>query len=417
MKKYLFLATILSQAISWAADSTIIAARKQAILNAFNARPDLLIEPLKLEDVQLGEHDGRVVVNKKAKFTYYVHINGENTAQAKLTLIPMSTSRFTPTYYQTDEWWDAHKAEIDEAKRTGKPQPKQDMNEVAAWLKDMKLSTNPDVLEVDPVTAQVRRTSLSKYLLNIYLERFTENGKVVLYRGAERPNELESWKAKQAPKGARYWTPTANYAWRYARKNREFIQLMNEYETPLFRFEIPVADFKAMVDREWPRLTLGVELTKNSHQIFDRSMYFGDHFYGSMPYMGVGFMGLEFELRGNRQGLIDMTKYYVRPATIADMAKDRQKVIELTLRRWEQQLVTNKSSHLSKLENRMETLQAEKRLLLAVQSGLSYVDMDKDFQTVSRNTGEITYIDGFHFSNWIQEQIKSMKVKTCEGFF
>ena len=417
MKKSFLLTTLLLQSLSWAGSSSLIEVRKKMILDAFNSRPELLIEPMKIEDIELGENDGRVVVNKKAKFTYYVHINGENNEKSKLTLIPMSTSRFTPTYYQTDDWWDAHKAEIEEAKRTGKPQPKQDMDEVAAWLKDMKLTTNPDVLEIDPQTQKVQRSKLSSFLLKIYLEHFVENGKVVLYRGAERPNELESWKNKTAPKGARYWTPTANYAWRYARKNREFINLMNENETPLFRFEIPIAEFKAMVDREWPRLTLGVELTKNSHQIFDRSMYFGDHFYGSMPYLGVGFMGLEFELRGNRQGLVDMTKYFVRAATTEDMVNDRIKVIELSLKRFNEQLISLKDKSISVLKNRLLTLQAEKRLLLAAQSLTSYAEMERDLITLSRNTGELTYIDGFNFSGWINDKIKSMKTKTCEGLF
>lgn len=166
MKKLFFL-TLLASLQVFATD--LIQQRKEMILKAFNAKPENLIEPLELSDIELGAYEGRVVVNKKAKFTYYVHVSEATNANSEIVLIPMSTSRYTPTYYQTDEWWDAHKVEMDAAKREGRPMPKQDMNEVATWLEEMKLTTNPDVIVISK-NKTVSRKPLQEHLFDIYIK-------------------------------------------------------------------------------------------------------------------------------------------------------------------------------------------------------------------------------------------------------
>jgi hypothetical protein len=414
MKKLFFL-TLLASLQVFATD--LIQQRKEMILKAFNAKPENLIEPLELSDIELGAYEGRVVVNKKAKFTYYVHVSEATNANSEIVLIPMSTSRYTPTYYQTDEWWDAHKAEMDAAKREGRPMPKQDMNEVATWLEEMKLTTNPDVIVISK-NKTVSRKPLQEHLSDIYIKKFTVNGKVTLFRGAERENELQSWKNKQTPKGARYWTPTANYAWRYARKNKEFLDLMIKGETPLFKFEIPVAEFKQMVLRSWPRLTLGTELTKNAHNIFDRSLFFGDHLYGSFPFLGIGSIGLEFELRSNKAGADEMVKYFSGPVTVSDLAKDRIQVLESTLARLKDQRPADYETQSRQILERIETVKLEKEIIDSIMTGDPKEKTTALIQKASRvSTFEIANIDGLHFSSWAQKLNANRPQLICGRLF
>lgn len=415
MKKIFIIILFCSTAFS---QTDISQKRIQLILQAFNARPEKILEPLNVEDVQLGTFDGRVVVNKKTKFTYYVQIEEANNPHSKITLIPMSTSRFTPTYYQTDEWWDANKAEIDKAKREGKPAPKQDMNEVAEWLGQMKLSTNPDVITIEPLLNRVERKPLQDFLLAVYLKQFVKDGHVVLYRGAEKPNELDSWKKGETPRGARYWTPTANYAWRYARKNQQFLDLMMNDQAPLFRFEIPVEVFKSMIQRKWQQLTLGTELTKNSHQIFDRSRYFGDHLYNSLPFLGIGDVGVEFEIRANRSAAQEMVKYYKRPATFSDLVEDRLKVLTDSMARLQKQIPEiYEEKYKAAFEARVSTARSEMKLFTALSTYKSPDEIQKVLTELDRTTLEIANIDGLYLSSWAQNKAKSYIHLRCEGFF
>ncbi len=414
MKK-IFLLTLLASLQLFAAN--LIQQRKEMILKAFNAKPESMIEPLEINDIELGAYEGRVVVNKKAKFTYYVHVSEAHNANSEIVLIPMSTSRYTPTYYQTDDWWDAHKAEMDAAKRKGRPMPKQDMNEVAEWLKEMKLSTNPDVIIISK-NKTVSRKPLQEHLFDIYINKFTVNGKVTLFRGAERDNELQNWKNQQTPKGARYWTPTANYAWRYARKNTDFLDLMIKGETPLFKFEIPVAEFKQMVLRSWPRLTLGTELTKNAHTIFDRSLFFGDHLYGSFPFLGVGAIGLEFELRSNKAGADEMVKYFSGPVTMSDLAKDRIQVLESTLARLKDQRPADFEKLSRQISGRIETVKLEKEIIDSIMTGDPKERTSALIEKISATyTFEIANIDGLSFTSWAQKLNKNRPKLICGRLF
>lgn len=398
--KYFILLLIISNSV-FAQD--LRSQRIQWILEAFNSNPEYLVEPLAADQVELGEYEGRVMVNKKAKFSYYVHIEEKLNPNSKIVMIPMATSRFAPNYYQTDEWWDKHKDE--------KPMPKQDPAEVLTWLNEMKLTTNPDVLVViDPTQNQLQRISLKEYLLSIYLENYVENGKVVLYRGAEKPGELDSWKKGEMPSGVRYWTPTSNYAWRYARKNKEFLDLLVANETPLFRFEIPVADFKEMVLRRWPRLTLGTELTKNAHAIFDSKKYFGDHLYSSQPYLGVGSLGVEFEVRSNRAGAQQMIQYFVRPATIDDLANDRKRVLQKAQQRLSKQMgLLDSDQVIQKMNKRIESLEIEKQVLTSIIKKNVNPDLENQLDQISQRGSELTLIDGVQFQSWA----KSNSVRAC----
>ncbi|MEZ0393322.1 MAG: hypothetical protein ACAH59_13970 [Pseudobdellovibrionaceae bacterium] len=414
MKKTLLLAISLVAQLSIAQTAQEIEAhRRHLILQAVNSQPEKILAPLTDADVELGRFDGRVVVNRKAKFTYYVHIQEGENLQSKMTLIPMSTSRFTPTYYQTDEWWDAHKAEMEQAKKEGKPAPKQDFDEVAAWLEEMKLSTDPDVIQIDS-DGKSRRQSLHDFLMDVYLQNFVENGKVILYRGAEKPNELADWRNGETPRGVRYWTPTANYAWRYARKNLQFLDLMMQEQTPLFRFEIPVEDFKAMINRKWRRLTLGTELTKNAHQIFDRSHYFGDHLYSNSPFLGVGFYGVEFELRSNRNGAQDMKKYFKRPATIEDLAQDRTRVLKLGMERLKRQIPSEfEASYKAQFESRLKAVEAELAVIQAMKAHAPEAVIQAKLSALPSGRGEIANIDGIQFSSWVKTNMKKYFGKSC----
>lgn len=400
MKKFILI--LFTSTIVFAQD--LKSQRIQWILDAFNSNPDQLVEPLTVEQIELGEYDGRVMVNKKAKFSYYVHIEEKLNPNSKIILIPMATSRFAPNYYQTDEWWDKHKDE--------KPMPKQDPEEVLAWLNEMKLTVDPDVLVViDPVHNQLQRSTLREYLLSIYLENFVENGKVVLYRGAEKPGELDSWKRKEMPRGVRYWTPTANYAWRYARKNKEFLDLLIRNETPLFRFEIPVADFKEMVLRRWPRLTLGTELTKNAHAIFDSKKYFGDHLFSSQPYLGIGPLAVEFEVRSNRSGAQQMAQYFVRAATVDDLINDRQRVLLKAKERLIKQMgVVDSVNVVQKLDRRIDSLNIEKKVLHSIIDHSAKSNVDALLNQISQEGSELTLIDGVQFKDWAQSKL----VRTCQ---
>jgi hypothetical protein len=389
-------------------------ARKNLILEALNAKPENWIAPITAESIEMGQYEGRIVVNKKSKFTYFLHIADSTDPLSEMVLVPMSTSRYTPTYYQTDEWWDKHKEELDRAKREGKPAPKQDMNEVQVWLEQMKLSTNPEVFILSPASPQKFKTQkLQDYLLEIQLSHFVENGKVVLYRGAEKLNELESWKKGEVPRGVRYWTPTANYAWRYGRKNPEFLNLLLKNETPLFRFEIPVEEFKQMNQRRWPKLTFGTELTKNSHQIFDRSRYFGDHLYSGAPFLGWGEMAVEIEVRSNRSGAEQMVKYFKRPATIEDLIQDRVKVLNYAQKRIGSQVPSRQTEFDSLFSSRIARTELEGQILVALRKGLPEATVVELINKLSGSTSELGYIDGTDFSKWARAKAKS-GIVTCK---
>lgn len=370
--------------------------RAELIVRAFNDKPENLVEPLTLESIKIVDGVGRIDVNKKAKLSYYIQTEAAADPQSRIFVIPMATSRFTPTYYQTDEWWDAHKNE--------KPMPRQPMEEVAAWLKEMKLTSNPDVLIFAPGTLDVSRIPLQKFLLQAYVERYAKNGMITLYRGAERENETEAWESKQRPKGVRYWTPTANYAWRYARKNLSFIEDLVRGQAPLLKFQVPVSDFQSMVSRKWPRLTLGTELTKHAHESFDHYGKFQDHIAGGADFLGEGVFGVEFEVRSNRSGADQMAAYYKGTISIEELAEDRIRVIQEATKRLQAQRPQENEELRRAAAQRLQTINNEAELLHLLKNKGSSQRI-RELLGKLEGRSEITKVDGFSLKSFVEKKL------------
>jgi hypothetical protein len=370
--------------------------RMDLIVKAFNQKPDSLIEPLVASDVKIRDGVGRVDVNKKAKFSYYIQTESPQDPNSRIVLIPMATSRFTPTYYQTDEWWDAHKNE--------KPMPRQPMEEVMQWLQDMKLTTNPDVLTITPENGQTQRQPLQDFLFDFYLQKYAHNGVITLYRGAERPDETQKWEQGERPSGVRYWTPTANYAWRYARKNQNLISDLVLGQAPILKFEVPVEIFRDMVQRRWQRLTLGTELTKRVHDMFDSTGRFQDQLTSGYDYLGEGTFGVEFELRSNKAGADEMARHYKGTVQIEELAKDRIKVILEALKRLKKQRPPEAAKLEKQMSERIEQIRLEARLLTLVQKKGSSEEI-KALLAKLLSKGELTNVDGFNFQSYVQQKL------------
>ena len=363
MKTLILISTALLAFSSWAQSMDV--QRTDRVLKALNSRSDQWIEPVKAENIKIIDGVGRADVNLKSKFSYYIHTENPSDPNSKMILIPMATSRYTPTYYQTDDWWDANKAALDEAKRNGTPAPRQDMNEVAAWLESMKLSTNPLVFVIG-ADGKLETPRLQDFLYQHYLNRFAKNGKITLFRGGEKVTETGDWLANKRPRGVRYWTPTAAYAWRYARKNPNFLTDLIDGKAPLYVFELPVSDFANMVNRKWPQLTLGTELTKNAHNAFDRSGKFLDHLTGNQDFMGIGDIGVEFEVRSNAKGADMMVNYFKRPISVEDLLNDR---IQLLERAQSRMIKTHPADELGireKYQKRIQDANLEAEIMIAL---------------------------------------------------
>lgn len=406
MKLILSLLTLTISLSAIAEDGIEIDKQRAAmIVQAFNDQPQKLIAPLTMDSVKIKNGVGRADVNVKAKFSYYIQTENTLDRNSRIVLIPMATSRFTPTYYQTDEWWDAHKDE--------KPMPRQPMQDVADWLQEMKLTSNPDLLIIDPIadrstgllTGKVTRKPLQEFLLEHYIAKHAKNGVIQLYRGAERQGELEQWQSGKRPASVRYWTPTANYAWRYARKNLNFVDELVAGRAPLFKFEVPVSDFKAMVLRRWPRLTLGTELTKKAHDSFDSSGIFKDHLAGGADFLGEGTYGVEFEVRSNRAGADDMLKYFKGPITIEELAQDRIKVIRESTIRLQKQRPQEFASLEAKADERVRQIQYEAQLLLLINSAAEAPEIMSIASQIKKP--EMMAIDEFSLKLFLQKHLKN----------
>lgn len=379
--------------------------RTDLIVKAFNSKIQNLVQPIEAANVHLSQEAGRVDINPKTKFSYYVHIARMKDPKSPIVLIPMATSRYTPTYYQTDEWWDAHKEEIEKAKREGRPPPRQDMEEVKAWLSEMKLSTNPDAIVIDPTSSKPDFVPLQKFLIDYYLQNQTKDGYITLYRGAEKTNEIDVWASGTTPKGVRYWTPTANYAWRYARKNRQFLDELIQDRAPLYKFKIPVADFKEMMQAKWPQLTLGVELTKHAHNAFDFKGRFEDHLSNNHPFLGVGRYGVEFEVRSSRSGAKKMASYYSGPISIAELARDRTDLLELTSVRLVTQFPEQANEIKQSVAERIKKVQSEAMILMALKDNYSDEVVNLLLASSSNKPPEMVNIDGIDFSSWVKQAL------------
>lgn len=382
--------------------------RQKAILAALNSVSNEWIAPIQMDDIHIKNGQGRVDVNKDVKFSYYIQTENPADPNSQITLIPMATSRYTPTYYQTDDWWDAHKAEIDAAKAAGRPAPRQDMAEVEVWLNKMKLSTNPIVMQIKPGQAP-QITRLQDFLLDVYVKTYARDGKITLFRGGEKPTETADWLAGRRPRGVRYWTPTATYAWRYARKNAGFLDDLIAGRPPLYVFEIPVAQFKTMIQQKWQQLTLGTELTKKVHDNFDRTGQFMDQLMGNSDYMGVGNFGVEFEIRASTQGSNNMQQFFKRTITVEEFVTDRLDLFDRTAARLIKARPQDKETLQKQFASRQAQVLLEGKILLALQLKLSRETVASLLQQYGNpQYSELANTDSVRFPQYVQSKMASL---------
>lgn len=381
--------------------------RAQLILEAFNSDPGELLEPLTRERIRIFSGQGRVDINTKAKYSYFIHTADAADPSSPILLLPLATSRFAPNYYQTDEWWDAHRGEIEEARRSGQRPPKQDMAEVKVWLERNKLSVNPPVLEIDPSTRQTKRTRLRDYVLRILRATYSRDGKVTLYRGAEKEGEAEMLERGEIPRGMRYWTPTADYAWRYARKNPKFLDELVSGRAPLLVFKASMEELEKLTDGRRPRIVPGFELTKNAHSRFEYDHVFQDHLY-QMIFPGTGELGVEIELRGTRQGSREMVSKFQHPITIEELALDRIRVLTRARKRIRLQYPERANETELLVEKRIRRLIAEADILIALKNDLPREFVSGLLSELPYGTAEIGYVDSTDFTTFVRSKIDGL---------
>jgi hypothetical protein len=317
--------------------------------------------------ILLRNGNGKVDADPVRKLSYFIFTADPSDKNSPTLLIPMATSRFDRYNYQTDDWWNAHKAEIDQAKYQHTPMPHQDPVEVMAFLQKNGLSTNPDVFLLHANSGQVSKQQLRDFLLNEYLTRYTEDGSVVLYRGAERADELAAWQRKEFPHGVRYWTGDANYGWRYGRKNSNLLSKTMDGEAPVFRFKVPKNDFVRMVNSG--DLVLGTELTKSAHRNFPENYRFTDDLAGGADYLGEGKYGLEFEIRGTRRVREQFVNYFDGPLNVEDLANARRQQINVGIARILRQTPARATELEQMKASRLATVNAEEQAMVAIRDG------------------------------------------------
>ena len=359
------------------------ALRKEWIIKAIpGVNPDLIF---------INNGQGKVDADPKRKLSYYIYTKDPQDPESDTFLIPMATSRFDENNYQTDEWWDAHKDAMEEARRNGTPAPHQDRAEVRKYLQDNGLSTNPDVFVINAAHGRLQKTQLKQFLLAEYLKRFTsEDGYVWLYRGAEKPGELAAWKRGEVPRGVRYWTPDINYGWRYGRKNTDFLNLLMIDEAPVFKFKIPKDQFIKLV-RDG-HLVLGTELTKSAHSAFARTKRFTDSLTGG-DYLGEGKYGLELEIRGDRAARQYFPRYFAGAVTTDDLANGRVRQIREGTNRLALMYPDEAEKLKATAATRIAQTEAERGVLNALHSGASPERVQTEVSKLGNGNAEIAAID------------------------
>lgn len=372
-------------------------ARKKLIMKALPNIPE--------ENIKIKNGMGRVDSNKNFKMSYYIRTINPQDPMSKVQLIPMATSRYDRYNYNTDEWWDKY----GEARMRGEKVPHEDADQVAKFLRDNNLSTNPDV-HVLQANAKPKTTKLKDFLLDRYLEMYGDGKDVILYRGIGKMEELNVWRSGITPRGVRYWTPNANYAWRYARKRENFITNLITDNTPIVKFKIPKNEFIQMVNRN--EVVLGTELPKSAHRIFDSSGEFGDSLYGS-SYLGDGKLGVEHEIRFRRRGREKIAQYFVGAVDPTDLGRERI----LTLKEGYARLVDAKPAESQKLiqemNERIGRVQAEMEVLGMMDQDFPHERVVDKFNTLS-GTDELINNDFERLSTVID---KYKETSTCFGAY
>ncbi len=290
--------------------------------------------------IEVHNGQGRVTVHQGHKYSYYVHTPDPKNPTSPTYLIPMATVRYAPGSYSTPEWWEANRAALEEARRLRKPGPQQDPAIVTKYLAEQKLSQNPDVIQIFTNGKSHAKIPLSDFLLEEYIKHHSKDGKVTLYRGAEEAQETNKWAQKQAPGSARYYTPDANYAYRYARKNSNYSQAVANNQSMIVELQIPEAKFREMVKNK--QLTLGTEMTASAHRNFNPQQGFQDNLTNG-PYLGNERWGVEFEVLSTRNNIPELQQHYTREVPHSEVLMKRIAAAKVSFDRLEKQQPQDKS--------------------------------------------------------------------------
>ena len=327
--------------------------RKQMIARAL---PN--IEP---GQIKIKNGVGRIDTNEKVKMSYYIRTTDFLNPNSEIKLIPMATSRYDRYNYNTDAWWEKY----GEAKARGEKVPFEDVKEVNRYLKQNGLSTNPDVYTITPEKG-LQKTPLKDFLLDRYLEMYGDDKFVTLFRGIGKMEELDVWRSGQLPRGVRYWTPNATYAWRYARKRENFISSLVKGDAPVVTFKIPKNEFIQMVKNN--EVVLGTELPKSAHGIFDSSGHFGDSIMGTR-YIGDGSLGVEHEIRFRKRGRERLPGYFTGAINVEDLARDRIRTVNEGYERLMNRTPHNSKELYKEKTTRIESINQEYRVLRMMEDG------------------------------------------------
>ncbi len=348
---------------------------------------------------------GRAQINADVNFSYYMQSQGDPSAEgfpinAPMVMIPMSSSRLSPGWVSSPEWWNANLEKINAAKAAGEPMPYEDREEVKDWLDKNKLSTNPDVFFITDGT--VDHKSLQEFLLDFMRKNADQDEEnYFLYRGAVRAEERGEWLSKNRPRGARYWTPSADYAWRYGRKQSDFLHALIKDEAPVLKFKIPKKEYEWLVKKTY--LVVGTELTKHVHDTFDQEGIFMDQLMGG-PYVGSGEFAPEIEIRASRKSATQFIDYFAGSVTIGEMVTARVKVIKLAIERVKKQYTAEIANPLiNHLNERIVRAEAEGKLLQAIHDKRPVSEVEQLYQALPNGEIEIVNNDADSLDGLVQE--------------
>ncbi len=350
-----------------------------------NIRENILrhLPGLEEGDIKIYNGMGKIDASDKHKLSYYVYNANPNSPTSETVLIPMATSRFDRYNYHTDQWW----SKYGEAYQRGETVPMEDPSDIAKYLRENGLSTNPDVITFDNIRGPPQKTKLKDFLLQEYIKNYSKDGYVYLYRGVAKSTEVADWKSGKVPRGVRYWTPDINYAWRYGRKRDDLVSGLIKGESPMVQFKIPESEFVNMVRNN--EIVLGAELPKSAHKAFASDRVFKDNLMG-MPYLGSETFGVELEVRARRKARKKMIRYFDGTISIEDLVKDRINKLEATYRR----LIVNdphrRSDLLAQMKQRIETTKIEAQILIASQDGKAPEEISELSRKISGRKREIT---------------------------
>jgi len=167
---------------------------------------------------------------------------------------------------------------------------------------------------------------LAEFLLKEIFRKHAREGMLDLYRGAERDDERQDWERGFAARGARYWTPSIDYAWRYARRQKTFLADTANNQSPILHFRISLQDLERQVRSG--KLILGAELPAHVHKLLESGRGFIDHLTGNRLYLGFPEWGMEIEIHSGRERSL-FVNGYKRPVTWTEMVKSRENQIQL----------------------------------------------------------------------------------------